>query len=169
MPKTINVSELPGELLPALVAAHNAKTAALASMGALPHHETTALVTAPAATSEATSVALANDLRARYIAHVADTDAHVVADATNTVSAAVATDLASAQTLLNELRGDFNAHIALAAAHRGVSGAGGVTIGTVTTAEASDQTTANALANALRAAFNRHFGAGAPDLVLVAS
>ena len=67
---------------------------------------------------------------------------------------------------------DLNAHIVLATAHRGEgggSGAGGVEILAVSTANAIDQATANALANALKAAMNRHFGAGSPDIQLVAS
>lgn len=169
MAKTRQLSELPGELLPGLVAAINAQNAALASMGALPHHEVTDLVTEAAATDLATSVALANDCKTQYVAHIADTDAHDAADATNTVAAADATDLATAITLLNEVKGDFNAHVVLAASHRGIGGAGGVDTLTITTADATDQTTANALANAAKAAFNRHFGAGAPDVQLVAS
>lgn len=169
MASTRNLSELPGELLPGLVAAYNQTNAALASMGVLPHHDTTPPVTAEAASSEGTSVALANDCKAAYVAHIASTAAHETADTTNTVAAADATNLASAITLLNELKADFNAHIVLAAAHRGVTGAARVTIGTVSTTDASDQPTANALANALKAAMNAHFGAGAPDVELVAS
>lgn len=169
MTKTRDLSELPGELHPGLVAAVNAQNAALASLGVLPHHEVTDPVTAPAASSEATSVALANDCKAMYVAHIADTLAHEAADATNTVAAADATDLATVNTLANELKGDFNAHVALLASHRGTGGAGGVEILTVTTADGTDQTTANALCNALKAALNRHFGAGCPDVVLVPS
>lgn len=169
MAKTREVSDLPGEIDAGVVAAHNQLNGALAAIGAMPHHETTTLVTEAAATDLATSVALANDCKAQYVAHIADTDAHDAADATNTVAAADATDLATAQTLLNEIKGDFNAHVALAASHRGVGGAGGVEILTVTTADVTDQTTANALCNALKAACNRHFGAGNPDITLVAS
>lgn len=172
MPKTRNVSDLPGEIDAGVVASFNQLNGALAAIGALPHHEVTELVDAAAATDLATSVALANDLKAKYVAHIADTDAHQAADETNGVTAADATDLASAQTLLNELKVDLNAHIVLATAHRGEgggSGAGGVEILAVSTANAIDQATANALANALKAAMNRHFGAGSPDIQLVAS
>lgn len=166
---TTKVSELPGELHPAIVAAVNAQNAALAAIGALPHHATTELVDAAAAASEGTLVTLANDIKAKYVAHIADTDAHVDADETNTVAAADATDLATANTLLNEVKGDFNAHVVLAASHRGVGGLGGLDQLTVTTANGTDQTTGNTLGNAMKAALNRHFGAGAPDLELVPS
>lgn len=170
MPLTRKTSELPGELASALVASVNALNAALAAQGALPHHDTTTLVTTADASDLATSVALANALKVRYTAHIADTDAHVAADATNVIAAADASNLATAQTLLNELKADFNLHIARQASHRNyVSGAGGATVAVVSTADAIDQSTANALANALKAAFNRHFAAGAPDIQLVQS
>jgi hypothetical protein len=169
MSKTRDTADLPGSRLTALEAAFAQLHAALGASGGLPHHEVTDLVTAAAATDEATSVALANDLKAQYNAHIADTDAHVAADATNPTAAADATDLATVITLANEAKGDLNAHIVLTASHRGAGGAGGVGGQTVTTADGTDQTTANALCNALKAAMNRHFSAGAPDIALVAS
>lgn len=169
MPKTRNIGDLPRHIDDGLVEQHNQLLDALGALGALPHHERTTAVSAAAATDLATSVALANDIRARYVAHIADTDAHAAADATNTVTAVAATDLATVNTLVNEIKGDLNAHIALASVHRGVGGAGGVTIATVTTANGTDQTTANALCNALKAALNNHVRAGAPNLALVAS
>lgn len=169
MAKTRDTADLPGSRLTALEAGLAQLHAALGASGGLPHHEVTDLVTAAAAADEATSVALANDLKARYNAHIADTDAHVAADATNPIAAANATDLATVITLINEAKGDFNAHIVLVASHRGAGGAGGVGGQTITTANGTDQTTANALCNAAKAALNRHFSAGAPDIALVAS
>lgn len=169
MAKIRQLSELPGELLPGLVDAYNATNAALAASGALPHHDTTGLVTEAAAADATTAVALVNDIKAQYVAHIADESAHVAADETNSVAAADATDSATAITLANEAKADFNAHIALAASHRGVSGAGGVDVPTISTSDATDATTLNTLANALKAAMNRHFAMGAPDIELVAS
>ncbi len=51
-----------------------------------------------------------NAVRLAYIAHIADTDAHTVADAVNVLSSPAATNLASAVTLINELIGKFGAH-----------------------------------------------------------
>lgn len=169
MAKTRKVPDLPGEIDDGIVAAVNAQNAALAAMGALPHHETTTLVSEAAATDTATAVALVNDAKTQYEAHRVDTDAHDAADSTNAVAAADATDQATAITLANEVKADFNAHTALEASHRGVGGPGGIGAETIATADATDAATLNTLANAEKAALNRHFGAGAPDIELVAS
>lgn len=136
----------------------------LVQAGRLPHtgpEGVANLVTTANASSESTSVALANALKAAYNLHRARTDVHLAADGTNAVSSADATNLASAQTLLNEIKTDFNAHIASATFHRSAD-----SLNTISTADASDQGTANALANALKAAFNRHIQMGVSPLVL---
>lgn len=64
----------------------------------------------------ATAVAALNVIRADYIAHLADTDAHAAADTTNVLTAPAASDLASAATLANDLRAKFILHFAFAGA-----------------------------------------------------
>lgn len=133
--------------------------AALTGGGLVRHYEApVAPVATPDASSEATSVTLANALKAAFNTHIADTDLHESADAANAVSSADATALASVQTLLNELKADFNAHVATAI-HRPSTW----TPATVSTADASDQSTANALANALKRAINAHIASGLAD------
>lgn len=56
------------------------------------------------------AIALANDIRTEYIAHIADAAEHTTADTTNTISAAAAHDFDSLITLVTELLTDFNAH-----------------------------------------------------------
>lgn len=132
---------------------------ALTGGGIVRHYDApVAPVTTPDADGEATSVALANALKAAYNDHRTDTDLHSAADSTNAVTTADATNLASAQTLLNEIKVDFNAHVA-ATVHRPSTW----TPATVTTADASDQSTANALANALKRALNAHIASGLED------
>jgi hypothetical protein len=138
--------------------------AALVGLGLIPHFSATALASSPVAAAVASAIVRANDLRTKYIAHIASTAAHPVADATNTVTAPAASDQTTVNTLLNELKTDFNAHIQLLASHRGVGGAGTVAPTLITTANASDEGTSVTLANALYDAFNRHVAAAAPAL-----
>lgn len=133
---------------------------ALRSSGLVPHLAPTNPVTTPNAADLATTVALANAMKAAYNAHIASTVVHVTADSTNAVTSADATDQATSNTLLNELKGDLNAHLVLAAAHGVVGGAGSFAPATVTTADATDGATSVTLANALKGAVNRHFAAG---------
>ena len=98
-----------------------------------------------------TSVALANDIKTTYTAHIANTDAHLAADATNTVAAANATDLATAITLANEIKADFNAHRSQAGVHTESD-----TKNQVTSANATTQGTLNTLLNEMKEDFNEH-------------
>jgi hypothetical protein len=68
------------------------------------------------ATSLATAYTLANAIKVDYALHIADTDMHPNADATNTVAAADATTLGSLQTLVNEMKNTtaLQAHMASA-------------------------------------------------------
>jgi len=150
----------------ALLAAFNELNAALAAQGLLPHHAPTTVVPDTGTADLAAVQVIANALKAAYNAHIADTGAHVAADATNVTTAAAATDQTSSNTLLNELKADFNAHIALVASHRTVLGAGVATLLTVSTSDASDLATSKALAAALLLAMNRHFGAGSSLIAL---
>lgn len=113
-------------------------------------------ITATNAVDLPTSIALANQMRFAYIAHIADAVAHVAADTTNTLSTAVAVDLASTITLLNAIKAAFNLHIAVAASHVFADN-----LNNVATANASDLPTSQTLANALKTALNAHLGSAA--------
>ena len=109
------------------------------------------LVTTADAYSEASAVALANALKTAYALHIADTDAHPVADATNTTAAADATDESSAITLANELKADYNAHRSQATVHLNNDGGNAVAA-----ADATDADTLNTLLNEIKADYNAH-------------
>jgi hypothetical protein len=66
------------------------------------------------ATDLASAIALANEIKADYTAHIGSTTYHQNADGTNTIAAANASDQSSLNTLLNELKTDLNAHMASA-------------------------------------------------------
>lgn len=162
---TRNIPDLPPSKATGAVAALQELIPALGAMGVLPHLDVGSPVATADASDLATSVALANALKAAWNTHCASTAQHASADATNVASSADATDLASVQTLLNELKGDFNAHVVSGTFHRGAADK----IHSITSANATDQNTANTLANELKADFNAHTQAGAKTLAVVAS
>ena len=100
---------------------------------------------------EAGQVALANALKAAYGTHIADTNEHDSADATNTVSAADATDEATAITLANELKADYNGHRTQGSVH-----ANNDTTNIVTSADATDEASLVTLLNELKSEYNAH-------------
>ena len=137
--------------------------------------DATNALTAPAATTLATAVTLANDIKAQltahqgftstlseaitlvneikldYNAHIADTDVHTIADAVNPTSAGAATDLASAIVLANEIKLDYNAHRSEAGVH--VNNDAG---NEITSADATDLATLTTLANELKTDISAH-------------
>lgn len=115
------------------------------------HNSTALTVSAANATSLATSLTLANQLKQYFNVHRVDTLAHVTSDTTNTVSTADATDLTTVIALANAIKTAFNAHLTQASVHCTNDGTN-----TVATANATDQTTANTLLNALKTSFNAH-------------
>lgn len=166
---TTNVPNTPPGKLDAIITWINTLQAKMLARGILPHAGFSPLVPVTSATNLAGAIVIANLLKAAYTLHIADTGAHLAADATNTVAAAVATDQGTVNTLLTELKADFNAHVALAASHYNLGGAGGpAAVATIATADATDLASSVALADALLAAYNRHT-LGAPTLTLVAS
>jgi len=165
MPTTAKTANLNQPTLAALVANYNKLNTALASQGLLPHHDQR-LVTDTGTADLNAVIALANAIKTAWNLHVADTGAHVAADATNPTAVANASDQATANALLNDLKTKFNAHIAVAASHRPLLGEGVATQSTIATANAIDLATSKALAAALLLAVNRHMGAGAPQIVL---
>lgn len=133
-----------------------AQTLALA--GLVVHYEAggTQVAAAAAPDGEAEVVAMANAVKAAYVAHLANTDLHSAADVTNTIAADDATNLATSYALLNELKDDFNAHVATFDIHRSPTGAPR----TILSADASSAGTAEALAFELARKFNMHSASG---------
>lgn len=133
--------------------------------------ETARQITSANATDLDTSLALVNELRAKYALHIGadnagDGMAHKAQDATNTVAAAVATSLATAITLANEIKVDYTAHIASTTFHHNADATN-----TVAAADATDQTSLNTLVNELKADLNAHMASAptnaAPSIRLV--
>jgi hypothetical protein len=112
-------------------------------------------VASPDATILSSILTLANEIKSRYNAHIANTNGalHAVPDTANVVTSPNASDLPTAITLLNELKTDLNAHlINTGGAYHAVDD----TANTVTSANASDLPTAVVLVNELKADFNNH-------------
>jgi hypothetical protein len=63
------------------------------------------------------SVALANDLKARYNSHRTQAGVHVSPDSVNVVTSPDATDLPTAEVLLSELKRKFTLHLSQAGVH----------------------------------------------------
>lgn len=113
------------------------------------------------ATDLASSKTLAAALRVAWEAHIAGTDVHTVADATNTCTASSTADLAAVEALVTELKGDYNAHIKDASLtwHRNRSW------DLATSPDPStDQTAANLLANELQTKIVNHLRNGMQTL-----
>ncbi len=163
-----DVSKLASKTIDALVEEWNQTIIALGQNGVILHHESAAAADEESndnGTDLATNIVLANSLRTKYIAHIASTKKHSVADTTNTVTAAVATDQTTLNTLINELKDDISAHDDHAG-HRGAGGQGSVTAApiAITTADATDLATSTTLVNAIKAAYNHHVRSGAQTL-----
>jgi hypothetical protein len=111
----------------------------------------TTLSTVANAINEQTVIDLANQLKAKYNAHLASTTYHLVADAVNPIVAADATSLATAFVLLNQAQTNYNIHIASAVFHSNAD-----LTNTSVAPAAIDLPTAVVLANELKALFNLH-------------
>lgn len=107
------------------------------------------------ATSEATVVTLANDLKARYDLHLVQPGVHVADDFVNGTTAPVAVDLTTAMALLNDVRTKYEAHRILATSHTPVDETNVVAAGAAT-----DLSSAADLANALKSAYSGHLDSG---------
>lgn len=92
-------------------ATHIASAASATSAGAHLTADATNVVSAPTATDLASANTRANDLKAKFNAHVASTTFHKVADA-GVISASDATNLATLQTLLLDIATKMDAHFA---------------------------------------------------------
>lgn len=105
----------------------------------------------------ATANAALNTIRTAYLAHLADTDAHAAADATNTLTAPAASNLATGIALGNELRTKLPLHEA--AAGTGAPHPAADTLNAPTAPAATNEATLVALAKNLAESFAQHLSA----------
>ena len=94
---------------------------------------------------------LANNLKALFNSHIADTTYHDNADVVNPVATANATSISTTITLLNSIKASYNAHLSAAGVHYVNDGTNAVVI-----ANAVDLNTSITLANDIRAKFGVH-------------
>lgn len=113
--------------------------------------DTTQVIAAADATTQATVNTLLNEIKTDYGTHLASTTYHRAADTTNTVSSANASDLATSLTLANELRADINAHFIESGVHM-VDDIKNL----ITDLNAVDLTTVLALANQIKKEYTDH-------------
>jgi hypothetical protein len=133
--------------------------------------ETDRQISSANASDLATSLALVNELSAKFTLHTRADNAgvgmaHPVQDTTNVIASPKAVDLATAITLANEIKGDYTAHLSQATVH-----ANNDATNTIASANASDQTSLNTLLNELKTDFNAHMASApansAPSIRLV--
>jgi hypothetical protein len=96
-------------------------------------------------------IALANELRTDYTAHLVEATVHDPDDTTNVLTAPAASDLPTVITLLNDLRTKYAAHRVDATSHDVADATN-----TVASAACTDRETAVTLANQLKTAYNAH-------------
>jgi len=111
-------------------------------------------VTAADASSLATSITLANQVKAVYEDHLASTAGHKLADPAPAL--VVASTLATGITLANAIKADYNTHRASTTYHYNADATN-----VVTSADATDQTSLNTLLNEIKVDLNAHM-ASAP-------
>lgn len=122
---------------------------------------TTVTVSAAAATTLPTTVALVNNIFGVLQVHMADNQVHLIKDGYNLAALVAfqsvpAVDLPSSIALVNELKVVFNDHLTQTGVHQNND-----EVNTCSTAAATDLTSAEALANALKSKLNSHM-ASAP-------
>ncbi len=105
----------------------------------------------------ASSITLANQLRAILVQHMGDTLAHNVADAT-AITAPVATTGPTVITLANDLKAKYNTHRTSASPSQVHANNDATNV--VAVANATDETTAVALVNDIKAKVNAHMISG---------
>lgn len=96
-------------------------------------------------------IALLNDIKAKYNAHIPSTTYHSSADTVNSVTSSDATDLATAITLANEIKTDYNNHRDEAGVHPTDD-----TVNIVSAADATNLSTLFTLANDIRTQYEAH-------------
>lgn len=115
----------------------------------------TLAVTAADASDLATLLTLTNQLIGIGKAHLSDTGAHKVLDATSWPAFGAAVDLTTAQTALNLMKATYNTHIASTTYHYNADATNGIAA-----ANASNQGTAETLANELKTDLTAHIASG---------
>lgn len=96
---------------------------------------------------------VANDLKAKYNAHIASTTHHLSADSTNGISATDATTQGSLDTLLNEMKTDISAHFRIQVPHITIEPDISLVI---TSTDSSDLPTAQVLATEIHTKYSDH-------------
>lgn len=121
------------------------------------------------ATNLATAVALANQCKAVYNAHVGDVLAHKAADGTAEANDAANPNagdggLAAAITLVNDIKAKYNTHRASTTFHYSAD-----STNTIVTADATDLASLETLVNDVKAKLNAHMASApsAPSLRVV--
>lgn len=140
-------------LVQTIADAHNALKSQIGAGSAFHLDKSERTIGAADAADLATSLVLANDIKAIYEFHLADTLAHKAADAAPAL--VKATDLASAETLANAIKADYNTHRASTTYHYNADATN-----TIASADASDQSSLNTLLNELKTDINAHMASG---------
>jgi len=167
---SLNVRNIPDAVAYALVAAnnqrqtdaistffHQAQTEAVGGDYRNPNL-TRSRITSAASSSEATAVALVNEIKADLNAHFADDIAHdtAVSAQITTADAVTGDSLVTALALANAIKAAYNTHLAAANVHFTNDGTN-----TIAAATATDQTSLNTMLNEMKTDINAHF-ASAP-------
>jgi len=129
---------------------HFTKTAGPPDESTDPPSESALTVAVADASSLATLLVLANDLKRVVNLHFADTYAHDSA-VSGAVATAAATDLATAEALLNAIKAAYNTHRSEASVHPN-DDAGNA----VSAADATDQASSETLGNEIKTDLNAH-------------
>lgn len=108
-------------------------------------------VTADNATDEDTTVALANELKAKFNAHLSQDGVHSEDDEDNGITSPNATNYATAYTLLNEFKAKYNLHIASTEFHVTAD-----STNAISDPDASTPSSAVNLANSAKFLYNYH-------------
>jgi hypothetical protein len=118
------------DLATSLVMVNRARLVYEAGFGGYPGHrrdilahvaaDTANATTSPVATTLATAITLANELKADINAHLSQSGVHRTNDTANTIAASDASDLSSLVTLANAIKAALNAHMAAAVAIPGL-------------------------------------------------
>jgi len=123
--------------------------------GTKPHEALSANLDEDDPTNEATLIAYTIKLQTKWALHLADTDAHEIADTSNTLTASAAPEsTAECITVLNELKGDHNTHRSENGVHY-VDDTGNA----VTADNADDEASAITLAIDIHDSLNGHMNA----------
>lgn len=149
-------------VLACVCTAHNQLKAQIGAGSSFHLDASEVAVSAANASSLATSLALAKQLRTVYLFHLADTLAHKVVDTPPALSEP--TDLATAITFANALKADYNTHRASTTYHHNAD-----STNAVSSSDASDQASLNTLLNEIKTDLAAHIASApsAPSLRLV--